>query len=244
MKKTTAPFPSSLILKQRKQGDKKKNTKGQPNLNKVTYPKLKNKRELYSLKLKTNLQSKEKTGTKDLKATKEEKIKTSLTIFFYVEDEIKPSKRCCQGLAAKLPLRLVYFSLLFPQNNTRIQERKLPLFAAFFTLPFLRFLVSLYCIFSASYSPVFSFFLLSFCCPRQVIRRAYIQSKYVYIQEGFNALILRCKSLLICSKKNAKGSYNILILCWCFTFDFFPVLEEGVAIFFPSIGPPTPFEMR
>ena len=26
--------------------------------------------------------------------------------------------------------------------------------------------------------------------------------------------------------------------------DFFPVLKEGVVIFFPSIGPATPFEMR
>ena len=26
--------------------------------------------------------------------------------------------------------------------------------------------------------------------------------------------------------------------------DFFPVLEEGVAIFFPSIGPAAPFQMR
>jgi hypothetical protein len=33
-------------------------------------------------------------------------------------------------------------------------------------------------------------------------------------------------------------------LCWFFTSDFFPVLEEGVAIFFPSIGPAAPFEMR
>jgi len=35
-----------------------------------------------------------------------------------------------------------------------------------------------------------------------------------------------------------------LILCWCFTSDFFPVLEEGVALFFPSIGSAAPFEMR
>jgi hypothetical protein len=33
-------------------------------------------------------------------------------------------------------------------------------------------------------------------------------------------------------------------LCWCFTSDFFPVLEEGVALFLPSIGPAAPFEMR
>jgi hypothetical protein len=33
-------------------------------------------------------------------------------------------------------------------------------------------------------------------------------------------------------------------LCWCFTSDFFPVLEDGVAIFFPYIGPAAPFEMR
>jgi len=26
--------------------------------------------------------------------------------------------------------------------------------------------------------------------------------------------------------------------------DFFPVLEDGVALFFPSIGPAAPFEMR
>jgi hypothetical protein len=41
-----------------------------------------------------------------------------------------------------------------------------------------------------------------------------------------------------------KGNCNILILCWCFTSDFFPVLEEGVALFFPSIGLAAPFEMR
>jgi len=29
-----------------------------------------------------------------------------------------------------------------------------------------------------------------------------------------------------------------------FTSDFFPVLEDGVALFFPSIGPAAPFEMR
>jgi len=33
-------------------------------------------------------------------------------------------------------------------------------------------------------------------------------------------------------------------LCWCFKSDFFPVLEEGVAIFFPSIRPAAPFQMR
>jgi hypothetical protein len=33
-------------------------------------------------------------------------------------------------------------------------------------------------------------------------------------------------------------------LCWCFTFDFFPILEEGVTLFFPSIGPAAPFEIR
>jgi hypothetical protein len=33
-------------------------------------------------------------------------------------------------------------------------------------------------------------------------------------------------------------------LCWCFTHDFFPVLEDGVTLFFPSIGPAAPFEMR
>jgi hypothetical protein len=33
-------------------------------------------------------------------------------------------------------------------------------------------------------------------------------------------------------------------LCWCFTSDFFPVLEDGVALFFPYIGPAAPFEMR
>ena len=33
-------------------------------------------------------------------------------------------------------------------------------------------------------------------------------------------------------------------MCWCFTSDFFPVLEEGVALFFHSIGPAAPFEMR
>jgi hypothetical protein len=41
-----------------------------------------------------------------------------------------------------------------------------------------------------------------------------------------------------------KGNCNILILCWCFTSDFFPVLEEGVALFFPFIGLAAPFEMR
>jgi len=41
-----------------------------------------------------------------------------------------------------------------------------------------------------------------------------------------------------------KGNCNILILCWCFTSDFFPILEEGVALFFPSIGLVVPFEMR
>jgi len=41
-----------------------------------------------------------------------------------------------------------------------------------------------------------------------------------------------------------KGNCNILIWCWCFTSDLFPVLEDGVALFFPSIGPAAPFEMR
>jgi hypothetical protein len=33
-------------------------------------------------------------------------------------------------------------------------------------------------------------------------------------------------------------------LYWYFTSDFFPVLEDGVTLFFPSIRPAAPFEMR
>ena len=90
MKKTTAPSPGSLILNQRKKGDKKKNTRGQPTLNIVTHPKLKTtaettqgKRSLYSLKLKTNVKSKDKTGTTNLKAAKEEKVKTYLQVSLF-----------------------------------------------------------------------------------------------------------------------------------------------------------------
>jgi hypothetical protein len=63
------------------------------------------------------MQSEDKTGTTDLKAAKEEKVKTFLqvSLFSFLQDEIKPRKRCCQGLAAELPLRLVFFSPLSSQ---------------------------------------------------------------------------------------------------------------------------------
>jgi hypothetical protein len=58
-----------------------------------------------------------------------------------------------------------------------------------------------------------------------------------------NALILGCKSLLICNKKNAKRKLQYSDFDFVLTSDFFPVLEASVALFFPSIGPAAPFEM-
>jgi hypothetical protein len=76
------------------------------------------KHSLYGKKRrkKTKVQSKDKTGfynidTKDLKAAREEKVKTYLQVSlfsFSAEGEIKPSERCCQGLAANLPLRCLF----------------------------------------------------------------------------------------------------------------------------------------
>jgi len=86
-----------------------------------------------------------------------------ITVFFSAEDEIKPSKRCCQGFSSKAPSPSCILSLLFPHNNTRMQERKLTLFAVFFTLPLLCFsCLSL----AVSFAALFSlFFLLFFCSP-------------------------------------------------------------------------------
>jgi hypothetical protein len=85
--------------------------------------------------------------------------------FFSAEDEIKPSERCCQGLAAKLPLRLVFFfSLLFPHNDTRIQERNsLYLLCFFFYSASLVFFLSfLLLFFSAPFSLVFFLLFMLF----------------------------------------------------------------------------------
>jgi len=80
--------------------------------------KMEEKHSLYGKKRrkKTKVQSKDKTGfynidTKDLKAAREEKVKTYLQVSlfsFSAKGEIKPSERCCQGLAANLPLRCLF----------------------------------------------------------------------------------------------------------------------------------------
>jgi hypothetical protein len=120
-----------------------------------------NGREAFIERKKTKVQSKDKTGfynidTKDLKAAREEKVKTYLQVSlfsFSAEGEIKPSERCCQGLAAHLPLHLVFFPLLFPHNNTRMQERN--------SLYLLRFFYSASCVFLLFYA----FFSLRFHHP-------------------------------------------------------------------------------
>jgi len=91
---------------------------------------------------------------------------------FTAAAKYKPNKRCCQGLAAKLPLHLVFFFLLFPHSNSRMQERNslcffcfffyclsLAFFLSFFSYPlscslfFYYFSAPFFCYFSALFPP-------------------------------------------------------------------------------------------
>jgi len=78
---------------------------------------------------------------------------------FTAAAKYKPNERCCQGLAAKLPLCLVFFFLLFPHSNSRMQERNSLCFSAFFLLP----LSCIFLVFFFLSSLPFSLFLLFFC---------------------------------------------------------------------------------
>jgi len=107
-------------------------------------------RSLYS-KNKSNVQSKEKNGCNRFKGSKgedSEDLPAGLTVLFSAEDEMKPSEVC------------FLYSPLFSANNTRMQNRKLPLFTVFFTLPLLCFFSPLCCVF---FCPLLSVFLLCFC---------------------------------------------------------------------------------
>ena len=121
----------------------------------------------YSLKLKTNVQSKDKTGfqnvnTTDLKAAKEEKVKTYTCRsqrFVLQKMKWKTRRMLLSRFSSKSPSPSCIFSLLFPHNNTRMQERNSLYLLCFFTLPLLRFL-SLFAVFF--FCPLLSGFLFFF----------------------------------------------------------------------------------
>jgi hypothetical protein len=124
-----------------------------------------------SLKLKTNVQSKDKTGfqnvnTTDLKTAKEEKVKTytcrSQRFFFFLQKmKWKTRRTLLSRFSSKSPSPSCLFSLLFPHNNTRMQEKKLSLFTVFFLLCLsCVFCLSLLCFFCLLLSGFLFFFLL------------------------------------------------------------------------------------
>jgi hypothetical protein len=83
---------------------------------------------------------------------------------FTAAAKYKPNERCCQGLAAKLPLRLVFFSSSFLTVTQECKKETLSVFLLFFST------ASLLCFSCLSFpilSPVLSFsliFLLPFFC--------------------------------------------------------------------------------
>jgi len=152
----------------------------------------------YSLKLKTNVQRKDKTGfqnvnTTDLKTAKEEKVKTytcrSQRFFFFFcrRWNGKPGERCCQGLAANLPLHLVYFLSSFLTITPECKKKTLSIYCVFFYSASLAFFASLCCVFFAFYSPVFSsfsccFFLCFSPSPRSLEELIYSLT-YLYLRK-------------------------------------------------------------
>jgi hypothetical protein len=148
-----------------------------------------------SLKLKTNVQSKDKTGfqnvnTTNLKTAKEEKVKTytcrSQRFFFFLQKmKWKTRRTLLSRFSSKSPSPSCLFSLLFPHNNTRMQEKNSLYLLCFFYSASLAFFVSLCCVFFAFYSPVFSsfswcFFLCFSPSPRSLEELIYSLT-YLYL---------------------------------------------------------------
>ena len=161
---TTAPLPRFLMNQRKKDKKKRRNRflKRQEQQKASVH---------YSLKLKTNVQSKDKTGfqnvnTTDLKAAKEEKVKTYTCRsqrFVLQKMKWKTRRMLLSRFSSKSPSPSCLFSLLFPHNNTRMQERNSLYLLCFFLLCLsCVFCLSLLCFFSAPYSPVFSSFSCSF----------------------------------------------------------------------------------
>jgi len=146
---TTAPLPW-FLMNQRKKDKKKKRR------NRFLKRQEQQKASVHcSLKLKTNVQSKDKTGfqnvnTTDLKAAKEEKVKTYTCRsqrFFCRRWNGKPGERCCQGLAANLPVRLVFFLSSFLTITPECKKETPSIYCVFFYSAYLAIFVSLRCVF-------------------------------------------------------------------------------------------------
>jgi lipopolysaccharide export LptBFGC system permease protein LptF len=163
---TTAPLPRFLMNQRKKDKKKRRNRflKRQEQQKASVH---------YSLKLKTNVQSKDKTGfqnvnTTDLKAAKEEKVKTYTCRsqrFVLQKMKWKTRRTLLSRFSSKSPSPSCIFSLLFPHNNTRMQERNSLYLLCFFYSASLAFFVSLCCVFFLPLTLRFSlpFPALSFC---------------------------------------------------------------------------------
>ena len=148
MKKQQPPLPRFLMNQRKKEKNKK---------NRFLKRQEQQKASVHcSLKLKTNVQSKDKTGfqnvnTTDLKAAKEGKVKTytcrSQRFFFLQKMKWKTKRTLLSRFSSKSPFPSCLFSLLFPHNNTRIQERNSLYLLHFFYSASLAFFSSFYALF-------------------------------------------------------------------------------------------------
>jgi hypothetical protein len=82
---------------------------------------------------------------------------------FTAAAKYKPNERCCQGLAAKLPLRLVFFSSSFLTVTQECQKETLSVFLLFFYCLSLAFFLSFFS-YPLSRSLFFSYFSAPFFC--------------------------------------------------------------------------------
>jgi len=108
---------------------------------------------------------------------------------FTAAAKYKPNERCCQGLAAKLPLRLVFFSSSFLSVTQECKKETLSVFLLFSTASLLRFSCLSFPILSPVLSfslifllPFFAIFLLPFLPPLARSLEGFIYSlEYLYL---------------------------------------------------------------
>jgi len=161
-------------------------------------------------------------------------------------------KLWCAGVVSSLPLScfscslflLFFFSsppffssfsstINLPNLIVTLANERNSLFSVFFSSVFGYFFL-----FSLHFSPLF---MLFFSAPVRSLEGLISSLNISLFRKDSNALILGCKSLLICSKKNTKRKLKYFDSDVRFLSSF---LKDGMNSFFPSIGPAAPFEMR
>jgi len=120
-----------------------------------------------------------------------------------------------------------------PNLTVTLANERNSLFSVFFSSVFGYFFL-----FSLHFSPLF---MLFFSAPVRSLEGLISSLNISLFRKDSNALILGCKSLLICSKKNTKRKLKYFDSDVRFLSSF---LKDGMNSFFPSIGPAAPFEMR